>query len=280
MKPTKLPTLEEIRKEFDKIQSQPRKDNLTFEEQVEELMEQINDEIRLEDQQRAIDLENALKDPKTLEELREEFDLISEGGVKKRNITSESPEFWDELNTDEQIAQLEKEIASEANIDTRISEDMKKSRDNIEEPAKLAKKTPVDKALATGLQKDKENEKTAPQKFIEAIKKLFSPIKKLFSSIKKLFNTEKNPRNNNIQDTIKNAKRISQNVGEVILKSRKDQQQMKASIAKARRQLIAKAKAQKIRRGLSTASDVGSSRRDTTKTRSSSRNGQGFGGGR
>lgn len=279
MKPIKLPTLKELRKEFDKIKSQPRKDNLTFEEQVEELMEQIKDEIRLEDQQKAINLENALKDPKTLEELRKEFDLISEEGVKKQNITSDSPEFWDKLSTDEQIAQLEKEIASEENIDTRISEDMKKSRDNIEEPAKLAKKTRFDKALATDSQKDKNSEKTVPQKFIEAIKKLFSPIKKLFSSIKKLFNTEKNPRNNNIQDTVKNAKRIRQNARQTILKLRKEQQQIKDR-AKARGQLRAKAKAQKIRRGLSTASDVGNSRRDTTKTRSSSRNGQGFGGGR
>jgi hypothetical protein len=55
MKPIKLPTLKELREEFDKIKSQPRKDNLTFEEQVEELMEQINYEIRLEDQQKAID---------------------------------------------------------------------------------------------------------------------------------------------------------------------------------------------------------------------------------
>jgi hypothetical protein len=212
-----------------------------------------------------------LKDPKTLEELREEFDLSSEGGVKKRNITSESPEFWDKLSTDEQIAQLEKEIASEENIDTRISEDMKKSRDNIEEPAKLAKKTRFDKALATDSQKDKNSEKTVLQKFIEAIKKLFSPIKKLFSSIKKLFNTEKNPRNNNIQDTVKNAKRIRQNARQTILKLRKEQQQIKdraKARAKAQRQAKATAKAKKIRKSLSVRNG---SKKSTTPNRMQTR---------
>lgn len=272
MKPAKLPTLEELRKEFDKIKSQLIKDNLTFEEQVEELMEQINDEIRLEDQQKAIDLENALKNPKTLEELRKEFDLLSTGKDKERNITSESPEFWDELSTDEQIAQLEQEIAGEEDINTRISEDKKKSRDSID---RLVPKTPLGKASAIDSQKDKNSEKTVPQKFMEAIKKLFSPIKKLLNSVKKLFSTEKNPRHNDIQDTIKNARRIRQSTRQTILKLRKEQQKMKDNRAK---RAAAKAKAKKMRIGLDVGDSISSSKRYTTQNMSRSRNGQGFGG--
>ena len=210
----------------------------------------------------------------TLEELRKEFDLLSKEEVRKRNITSESPEFWDELSTDEQIAQLEKEIASEEDINISIPEDMEKIRDEIK-PDRLVPKTPLNKASATDLQKDKNNEKTAPQKFMEAIKKLFSPIKKLLSLVKKLFNTEKNPGHNDIQDTIKNARSIRQNARQTILKLRKEQQKWKDNRA---RRAAAKTKAKKMRIRLNGASSNRSSKRYTTQNRSRSRNGQGFGG--
>ena len=204
----------------------------------------------------------------TLEELRKELDLPSTGKDKKRNITSESPEFWDELSTDEQIAQLAQEIEDEKHINP---EDKEKSRDSID---RLVPKTPLGKASAIDSQKDKNSEKTVPQKFMEAIKKLFSPIKKLLNSVKKLFNTEKNPRHNDIQGTIKNARRIQKSARQTILKLRKEQQKMKDNRAK---RAAAKAKAKKMRIGL----DVGgirSSKRYTTRNRSRSRKVQGFGG--
>lgn len=65
----------------------------------------------------------------------------------------------------------------EEDINISIPEDMEKISDeiNLDRPVPKAF---LSKALATHLQKDKNNEKVVlPQKFIEVIQKLFSPIK-------------------------------------------------------------------------------------------------------